>query len=52
MSGSEQIRTQIFDDILDKAVLNKGVELTRRSDAQLVLGAGVKRPSLDALQAA
>lgn len=52
MTGNEQRRTQRYDDILDRATLSSGVELTRRSDAQLVLGAGVKRPSLAALQAA
>lgn len=51
MSSIEKERTQIFDDILDRATLKSGVELTRRSDAQLVLGAGHKTATLAELQA-
>lgn len=50
--GSRSKRlTQTYDDILDQTTLKKGVELTRRSDAQLVLGAGHRSPSLEALRA-
>ena len=51
MRGTDQIKTQIYDDVLDRSYLAQGVVLTRSSDAQLVLGAGNKRPSLEALQA-
>lgn len=40
MTIREKQRTQTYDDILDQATLERGVVLTRRSDAQLVMGAG------------
>lgn len=52
MDDYDKKLTQIYDDILDQATLTKGVVLTRRSDAQLVLGAGNTVPTLEALQAA
>lgn len=52
MTGSEQRRTQIYDDILDQSVLNKGVVLTRSSTAELVFGGGHTKASLDDFQAA
>ena len=44
MNVRDQQRTEIFDKYLDQATLEKGVTLARRSDAQLVLGAGKKPP--------
>lgn len=40
MTIREKQRTQTYDKILDQATLERGVVLTRRSDAQLVMGAG------------
>lgn len=51
MTHREQERTRIYDKILDKATLDKGVVVARLSDAQLVLGAGHKNPNLKDLQA-
>lgn len=45
MHPSKREMTQIYDDILDQATLERGVVLTRRSDAQLVMGAGVRHAS-------
>lgn len=45
MHPSEKEMTQIYDDILDQATLERGVVLTRRSDAQLVMGAGTRHAS-------
>lgn len=45
MTPLEKQMTQTYDDILDSAILERGVVLTRRSDAQLVMGAGTRRAS-------
>lgn len=45
MTMREKQRTQTYDDILDQATLERGVVLTRRSDAQLVMGAGTRYAS-------
>lgn len=50
MSPEERYTTQLFDDVLDKSVLTSGVEVVRRSDAQLVMGAGNTTASLADLQ--
>lgn len=51
MTNLEKERTQRYDRILDNAELKKGIELRRLSDAQLVLGAGNKMPSMEDLKA-
>lgn len=45
MSKRDKEFTQAYDSILDQATLERGVVLTRRSDAQLVMGAGKRRAS-------
>lgn len=50
MEPEEKYTTQIFDDVLDKSTLSKGVEIIRRADAQLVLGKGKRAASLEELQ--
>ena len=52
MTNTEKQRTQRYDDVLDRSVLTQGVVLTRRSDAQLVLGAGKRTATLGELQSA
>lgn len=52
MSDEDKRLTQIYDDILDKSTLSHGVVLTRRTDAQLVLGAGHYTATLEELRAA
>lgn len=52
MSWRDQKLTRTYDKILDKATLDHGVVLTRRTDAQLVLGAGHKKATLEELKAA
>lgn len=42
MTEIEQRQTKMYDNILDKSVLNKGIEVCRNSNAQLVLGKGAK----------
>jgi len=49
MKPKERQATKIFDKYLDQATLDKGVEVVRLSDAQLVLGAGNTEGSLEAL---
>ena len=44
--------TQIYDEILDRATLTEGVVVTRRSDAQLVMGAGIREATLEELLSA
>lgn len=51
MSDEDKELTQRYDDILDRATLDTGVVLTRRSDAQLVLGARHKSATIAELQA-
>lgn len=51
MTPKEQRLTQIYDKYLDKSELRHGVVLARRTDAQLVLGAGRKTATLAELQA-
>lgn len=43
--------TQTYDDILDRSELRKGVTVVRRTDAQLLFGAGHYRATLAELQA-
>lgn len=52
MSPEERYTTQLFDDVLDQSTLDKGVILSRRSDAQLVLGKGNTSATLEQLKAA
>lgn len=52
MTRQEQAWTKTFDKFLDKSELKHGVVLTRRTDAQLVLGAGHKTATLEELKAA
>lgn len=52
MDDDEKRTTQRYDDILDRATLNKGVVLTRASTAELLFGAGNRTASLSQLQAA
>ena len=51
MSTTEHHYTSRMDHILDQAVLNEGIVVTRRASAELVLGAGTRKGSLEALQA-
>lgn len=51
MRDSDKQWTQLYDDMLDKSVLKKGVTVVRRTDAQLVMGAGVYTASLEQLKA-
>lgn len=43
--------TRTYDKYLDQATLSKGVQLSRLTDAQLILGAGKKKATLAQLQA-
>ena len=52
MGTMDREYTKIYDRILDQSTLSQGVILTRRSDAQLVLGAGKRKATLAELQAA
>ena len=51
MNPEDQRLTRIYDKILDKSELKHGVIVTRRTDAQLVLGAGHKTATLEELKA-
>ena len=51
MSAGDKMRTQRYDDMLDKSVLKKGVTVVRRTTPELLLGKGVTRASLADLQA-
>ena len=51
MDDYDKRMTQLYDDVLDQATLSEGVILTRRSDAQLVLGKGNKKATMDELKA-
>lgn len=50
MTPEERATTKMFDDVLDKATLDKGVTLSRRADAQLILGKGNRSASLEELK--
>ena len=50
MSSRDQRLTKMYDNILDKSTLDKGVVLVRRTDAQLVMGAGNRRATLEQLK--
>ena len=51
MRTEDKRRTQLYDDMLDKSVINKGVTVVRRTTAELLMGKGVTRASLAELQA-
>lgn len=51
MSMGDKMRTQRYDDMLDKSVMKKGVTVVRRTTAELLMGKGVTRASLADLQA-
>ena len=51
MSATDQRLTKIYDKILDKSELRRGVIVTRRTDAQLLFGAGKKTATLAELKA-
>lgn len=52
MSQSDKARTQRYDDMLDKSVINKGVTVVRRTTAEWLFGAGKTTASISELQAA
>ena len=47
MSPRLQQATMTFDKILDQATLNESIEVVRTSDAQLLLGAGIKTGTIE-----
>lgn len=51
MDSTDRHMTSRMDHVLDKTELNEGIVVTRRATAELVLGAGHKKGSLDALRA-
>ena len=51
MDSEEQKRTRIYDDVLDRATLDQGVELRRLASAELALGKGNKVATLEDLKA-
>lgn len=52
MSSYEREMTKIYDKILDKAVLTRGVTVSRDSTAELIFGKGKKTATLEELKAA
>lgn len=51
MYNDDKAITQIMDKYLDQATLKQGVEVTRLSTAELILGAGRETATLEELQA-
>lgn len=51
MTADEQRATRIFDKYLDQATLDRDIVVTRRATAELVMGAGKKRATLEELKA-
>ena len=50
MTAHEQKLTKDFDTILDKAVLKRGITVTRDTTAEIILGKGHKTGSLEAFK--